>query len=335
MLAPIRGTNQYWFHVKGEVKAMIAEYSSPTLFLTLSCAEYNSADIAQYLRKVNNAPQSYSISRLYTEDPVSVLRQFSYKFKDFFNIVILQRGVLGKVEQYYVTKEYQMRGALHYHILLWIEYAPVVSIDCREGVIQDRITCHIPDSNTSPDLNYLVTKYQMHKCSKYCKRNIKVGKTYVSRCRFDFPRPVRDSICINDVENSLKSCNKIYYLKQNEKEVRVNDYNPLLLKLWRANMDLQYIAERSLSLTEYVTAYVTKAEKSHALDLWDEVRSCDNIYSMLWKIGQKLLRTKEVGLYEASNLLLGESSYMKSVTVQYVNVYLPHKRSRKIKNIHI
>ena len=142
-------------------------------------------------------------------------------------------------------------------------------------------------------------------------------------------RPVRDSICINDIENSLKSCKKyIIY----EKEVRVNDYNPLLLKLWRANMDLQYIAEKSLSLTEYVTGYVTKAEKSHAQDLWKEVSSCDNIYSRLWKIGQKLLRSKEVGLYEASDLFLGESLYMKSVTVQYINVYLPHKRSRKIKN---
>uniref|UniRef100_A0A1X7VWJ1 Uncharacterized protein n=1 Tax=Amphimedon queenslandica TaxID=400682 RepID=A0A1X7VWJ1_AMPQE len=96
-------------------------------------------------------------------------------------------------------------------------------------------------------------------------------------------------------------------------------------------MDLQYIAERSLSLTEYVTGYVTKAEKSHAQDLWDEVSSCDNIYSRVWKISQKLLRAKEVGLYEASDLL-GERLYMKSVTVQYVNVYLHHKRSSNIKN---
>ena len=224
-----------------------------------------------------------------------------------------------------MLKKYQMRGASHYHILLLIENVPVVGINYAEEVcsfIQERITCHIPDSNTSPDLNHLVTKYQMHKCSKYCKRNIKEGKTYVFRCRFDFPRPVRDSICIND---SLKSCNKIYYLKC---EVRVNDYNPLLLKLWRANMDLQYIAEKSLTLTEYVTGYVTKAEKSHAQDLWEEVSSCDNMYSRLWKIGQKLLRSKEVGLYEASDLP-GESL---SVTVKYVNVYLPHKRSGKIKN---
>uniref|UniRef100_A0A1X7URV6 Helitron helicase-like domain-containing protein n=1 Tax=Amphimedon queenslandica TaxID=400682 RepID=A0A1X7URV6_AMPQE len=137
---------------------------------------------------------------------------------DFFNIVILQKGVLGKVEQYYVKKEYQLREAPHCHILLWIETAPVVDVDCPEEVcsfIQDRITCHIPNSSTSPDLKFLVTKYQMH--SKYCKRKIKVGKTYVSRCLFDFPRPVRDSICISAVENSLKLCNKIYYLKRNER----------------------------------------------------------------------------------------------------------------------
>uniref|UniRef100_A0A1X7TGH7 Helitron helicase-like domain-containing protein n=1 Tax=Amphimedon queenslandica TaxID=400682 RepID=A0A1X7TGH7_AMPQE len=73
MLAPIQGTNQYWFCVKGEVKVMIAEYGSPTLFLRLSCAEYDSADIVQYLGKLSNAPQSYSISRLFTEDPVSLL----------------------------------------------------------------------------------------------------------------------------------------------------------------------------------------------------------------------------------------------------------------------
>ena len=84
MLAPIRGgANQYLFRVKGEVKAMIAGYGSPTLFLTLSCAEYDSADIAQYLRKVNNVPQSYSIARLCTEDLFQYLDNFHTNLKIF------------------------------------------------------------------------------------------------------------------------------------------------------------------------------------------------------------------------------------------------------------
>uniref|UniRef100_A0A1X7VIE0 Helitron helicase-like domain-containing protein n=1 Tax=Amphimedon queenslandica TaxID=400682 RepID=A0A1X7VIE0_AMPQE len=105
-----------------------------------------------------------------------------------------------------MLKKYQMRAAPHYHILLWIENGPDVGLDLLEEVcsfIQDRITCHISDTNTSPDLNFFATTYQLHKCSKYCNQNIKVRKVYVSRCRFDFPRLVRDSICINDAENSL------------------------------------------------------------------------------------------------------------------------------------
>ena len=50
----IRGSKQYWFHRKSEVLCMVQEYGSPTLFLTLSCAEYDSIEISTYLRKVNN-----------------------------------------------------------------------------------------------------------------------------------------------------------------------------------------------------------------------------------------------------------------------------------------
>jgi hypothetical protein len=43
--------------------------------------------------------------------------------------------------------------------------------------------------------------------------------------------------------------------------------------LWKANMDLQYIGESSLAIAQYVTGYVTKAEKSNMQDLWQEVSS--------------------------------------------------------------
>ena len=41
ILQPVRGTNQYWYKVKGELKCMIREWGSPTFFLTLTCAEYD------------------------------------------------------------------------------------------------------------------------------------------------------------------------------------------------------------------------------------------------------------------------------------------------------
>ena len=170
----------------------------------------------------------------------------------------------GKVDHFY-WKEYQARGAPHYHVLLWIRDAPVIGRDDPDQVlawIQDRITCHIPVKDSNPELHGLVTRYQLHKCSKYCKRRKKCGKhTFITRCCFGFPRQACDSAKLNPVQQSLKSHSRIYQLKCIDSEVRVNDYNPLLLMLWKANIDIQFVAESSLALAHYVSGYVTKTER--------------------------------------------------------------------------
>ena len=45
VLQSIRGTRQFWNLKRGEVNCMCREYGPPTLFLTFSCAEYDSEDI--------------------------------------------------------------------------------------------------------------------------------------------------------------------------------------------------------------------------------------------------------------------------------------------------
>ena len=101
MLQSVRGTKQYWFAKQSELRCMIRASGPPTLFLTFSCAEYESADIDRYLRKVNDVSQSYSIGKLCTDDPVSVSRKFSLKFHAFFRTVLLKGVVLGEIEHYY------------------------------------------------------------------------------------------------------------------------------------------------------------------------------------------------------------------------------------------
>jgi hypothetical protein len=146
MFQSIRGTKQYWYQRKGELMCMLRELGPQSLFLTFSCAEYESSDMDEYLRRVNDVPKSYSISKLCTEDPISVSRQFSHKFHTFFQQFILGGEVLGHVDHYYWKKEYQARGASHYHVLLWVRGAPVIGTDDPDAVlvwIEERITCHI------------------------------------------------------------------------------------------------------------------------------------------------------------------------------------------------
>ena len=58
--------------------------------------------------------------------------------------------------------------------------------------------------------------------------------------------------------------------------------NPLLLSLWKANIDIQFVAESSLALADYVTGYITKAEKSSMQGIWEEVCNNKSIYSHVW-----------------------------------------------------
>ena len=60
--------------------------------------------------------------------------------------------------------------------------------------------------------------------------------------------------------------------------------NPLILYLRKANVDIQFVAESSLALAGYVTAYVTKAEKSNLQDVWTDIASSGNVYSKLWSL---------------------------------------------------
>ena len=332
----VRGSKQYWFLRRSEVLCMLREYGSPTLFLTLSCAEYESLEIANYLKKVNKVPDSYPIGKLCTQDPISVSRKFSQKFHDFFQTVILKGEVLGPVAHHFYKKEYQARGAPHYHILLWIEGAPIAGKDEPEEVlrwIQNRITCRIPEEDSNPELHQLVTKYQRHKCSGYCQRRKKVKGTYITYCRFGFPRAACESATLKTMEECLKgSQRQVYELPRSPEEIRINNYNPLLLMLWKANMDIQFIAESTLAIAQYVTGYVTKAEKSNMQDLWQEVSSHQSIYSKLWSFGVRSLRSRECGLYEASDLLLGDHLCGKSQTIKWVDVSQPRNRKRRLRD---
>ena len=264
------------------------------------------------------------------------MRKFSQKFHTLFNDVILKGEALGTVTHYFIKKEYQARGAPHYHLLLWIQDAPVIGKDRPDDVlkfIQDKITCRIPQEESNPELHRLVTKYQLHKCSAYCKVRKKFNGIYVTRCKFAFPREVRDTATLNPVDECLKSRNKkIYLLPRADHEVRVNDYNPLLLLLWKANMDIQFIAEASLALAHYVSGYVTKAERSNMQEVWEEVGSNKSVYSRLWSFGVRSLRSRECGLYEATDLLLGDHLCEKSVCIKWIDAAWPHKRKRRLRN---
>ena len=115
------------------------------------------------------------------------------------------------------------------------------------------------------------------------------------------------------MQGSLESHNTIYELARTEAEIRVNDNNPLLWLLWKVNIDIQFVAESSLALAHYVSG--AKAERSNMQEIWQEVSENKTVYSRLWSFGLRSLHFRECGLYEASDLLVGDHVTEKSDTV--------------------
>uniref|UniRef100_A0A1X7USD9 Helitron helicase-like domain-containing protein n=1 Tax=Amphimedon queenslandica TaxID=400682 RepID=A0A1X7USD9_AMPQE len=212
---------------------MIAAFGSSTFFLTFSCAEYTCDDIREYLHKVNTVPPSYNTGKLCIEDPVSVLRQFSLKFREMFKRVLIKGEVLGQVMQFYYKKEYQARKAPQYYCLIWRANVPVVGESRAEDIVRftcRKVTCNIQNKDTCPQLHKILTRFQLYKCSNYCKKKRKFSKNVlVTKCKFGFPCPVSEETVLKNVHQSMKADKRIYHLKCSKEEVRVNNYNPLLL----------------------------------------------------------------------------------------------------------
>ena len=204
--------------------------------------------------------------------------------------------------------------------------------------INKYVTCQIPDKKLSPILHGRVTKYQQHRCNKYCMRSKKTKAGIRKVCRFGFPRPERDSFCLRSVVESvagrkaLKANSRLYDLPRTAKERMINDYNPAVLLVWQGNMDIQYIGEKSAILNWYITKYTTKAEKGHSNASYAELISTKSLSSRLWNVALRSLSNRECGALEVSDALLGIQLYETDRETVFKWIDINMVRNRRVKD---
>lgn len=87
---------------------------------------------------------------------------------------------MGKIKDYFYRVEFQQRGSLHVHMLIWVENAPIFEVDSVEDITTfiDRHTTCAKNEQISQLVNY-----QTHRHARTCKKK---GKNI---CRFNFPLP--------------------------------------------------------------------------------------------------------------------------------------------------
>jgi len=349
MMSNMRGTTEYFSKLAMEIRWMIRHLGPPTLFITVSIAEWFSEPLLEYIRKVNGGMgrdvDKMTPAELCAMDPVSVNLHFHKKWHAIFSQLIKSKTtpLFGEVADHFWRIEYQSRGAPHEHCLLWIKDAPILGRDSTEDVkqyIEKIITCEMPDKNKSPTLHELVTRFQSHNCNRYCQKSYRRNGKFYKKCRFGFPRPVRSETQLNDVvdclavDQSKQPRKRLYNVQRTEEEERLNDYNPALLLASQSNVDVQYIGHSGSRLPYYITSYITKHERSEQDKLWEEIYSASKtLGSNAMSFALKAVKSRQVGANEAADRLLGHKLFSKSRQLRFADLSPPDQTKRVLKPV--
>ena len=351
-LRDVPGTKQYWTSVKSKLRAQTEKFGPPTFFMTFSPAEYAWPELIGQLRELNKdlpGIDSLSDSELLNKEPAVTSEFIHNKFAALLEF-IKEGKPFGKVKSYFIRYEYQSRGTVHFHCLFWVEGAPVIGESSDEEVaafIQKYITCRLPDKDLEPDLYQIVNKFQQHSCRKYCLRSVKTSSKGQScfhlECRFGFPLPATQELILRDVLSSLvgkfthQFKKRLYDLPRSFEERNINAYNPVCSLLWGANMDIQFVAENTFAIPEYVCKYLLKVEVSNInidfSSLYEDTSG--TAFQKYMKVAYAFLKQREMSANEACDLMLlkGGQLWTSSEKYLWVPTTLPEQRSRTLRKV--
>ena len=126
------------------------------------------------------------------------------------------------------------------------------------------------------------------------------------------------------------------FTKRQPHETCINNYNPDILTLWKANMDLQYVTSPYAAIA-YITSYITKEEREagtilHALS--KELKDL-NIKQQMRKVASTFTNARNVSAQEASYRILGLPLHMSNFKIVWIPSGFPEKRIRIIKPKHL
>jgi hypothetical protein len=152
-------------------------------------------------------------------------------------------------------------------------------------------------------------------------------------CRFGFPHPKAAQTHLRtNLESrfTVRGDRDIILRRRKEEDRHVNPYNPVILKLWQANMDIQAVSDPFAAIC-YMLGYITKDERSER----DSVREAlakmpesATSLQLMTRLGNAIISHREVSKEEAMMLLLSEQLVYTSTSSVFIPAFPPDKRRK-------
>ncbi|XP_052129345.1 uncharacterized protein LOC127750839 [Frankliniella occidentalis] len=271
----LRTTKSYWKSRCGELLDMVNQIGTPTVFFTLSSADFQWPDLYRLLGHDVKSLSVKEKSDLLSKNSL-IADSFFYARSKFF----LEKSFKNhfNVTDIWYRYEFQHRGSIHVHGLAWFKNAPKITKGMtdkeKKTVLEyytNLISCDNPDVNLTPsmihpcqlslddiddfdyDMSQLVNYLQRHtKCRKdHCLR--KTSKTKTLTCRYGFPKDL-----VQEPELIFKG-DEVVDIMFSRNDNFVNKYNEWILQTWRSNIDVSPILSQGI-VYKYIAKYASKSE---------------------------------------------------------------------------
>ena len=280
--ATIPGSRSYWFTAQQEVFAISVEMKrNPDFFLTATTKD-GWAEIQRCMAhsvddECDKCPHEDEL-RPAVDHATECSIAFHRRWLEFKKRVLKDpKGGLGKVVRYWFRREYQKRGAVHIHGVVWVD---------PETKPENVVRAEMPrgDTEVTKELRDMVQKYQTHKClSEKCFHH--KGKK-LKHCKMGYPQPL-----VNVTRPDETGLRKLYRRRKPEDQ-RIIPYCFPMLCIFRSHTNIQEVSKEGFEF--YLTKYMTKPEQQTKVrkDASDTERyltmrvigavECNDILNMFW-----------------------------------------------------
>ena len=302
------GSPRYYKEKEQDGLALVREYGHPDLFITFT-ANPKWPEIQKALLPGQNANHRHDI----------IARVFKRKLTKMLDI-FKSGTAFGKHKAHMYTIEWQKRGLVHAHILMWVE--PRMHADQIDSII----SAEIPDATVDPELFNVVRKNMIHgpcgvlnpdsvcmsekKCSKNYPKAF-IAETQTGKDGYPSYRRRKPG----DGGNEFKLT-----ISKNKKSVMVDNrwvvpYCPFLSKIFQAHINVEFC--HHIGAIKYVCKYLFKGSDKAMMGLQDDNRD-DEV--LLFQ------RSRYVSTNEAIWRILGFPIHEHFPPVEHLHVHLENRQ---------
>ena len=336
--ASIEGSPKYHYNHLMDLRACVTVHGLPHLFVTLT--EDSTTDTCwAAFGNLENVLETCNPRSKRNMAPAEAARTFHARFREFWHRYVIpeknktDNAIFGRVRHWVVRYEFQDRGSLHAHCMLWLHDDDIEDV-CGQ------ITAHVPGTydpvkeTIEPPKNplgsrlyTLVVSKQLHTCKpRKCRNQFGGG-----HCNLGFP------YCVSDSRSPVleQETGRYKYFRPNHACRNVVPYMPELLLLWGSHVNCQRVTNTAWSY--YLMKYCYKAEANGPISLLSEDVSLKDLGITAGadqvRIVAAMYLSQPVSAIECAVHLLKIPIIQKSSTlsVRSINTVLPEKRSRRIR----